>query len=434
MRCRNHWWILLLVLGIVITTATIQAQPFEAAIELRYVDDGRSDVVTFELWLTKRSETWQRWANATLRIDAADLAVTGDLSERTYRLRFVPGTSELPLSPYNDQSMNAYALATNIVDGRLRVTVAGPDSADASIAMLDVPLRIGRFEVARVDGSDITTDLAFAEPLTLLQAVAAKRDDDSVTVASGESTVWYRRHDNVPLHTRFSIRSATVPCDSAAIHAFHAAYTGDMRVQLGFGVECEATMEGFVIERALVDRRMPNRLAFERRDHLHYEVNPTLTAKRGGIARRSIADLHDTAAFRREVYAYRLIGIEGATGRRIPYDTVLVYIPGAIIANASIIENPFQDRVRIRFDVNDRIRVTARVYDVQGGMIGALEDEQGTPLIDYLMPRGNDYTAAYRFGEIASQGLVNIVLIGVPADEQQRENTSRVILKAQHLR
>jgi len=430
--CRR---IVALLLSCALTAfSSLFAQPFDARLELRYVDDGRDDVVTFDIWLTRLNDTWQRWANCTVRIDLVDVAVTGGVTSTTYRCTYVESSSDMPTGPYSDRAMTTYAIRPDIVNGRIRIVVIGPDSVDQAIPIAQTPLRIGRFELSRTDGSSVSTALAFAEPLAMWQANAGKLMRDSVTSEAYGVATWFDRHDNVPLRTAYAVRSSSVSCDTASIYAFRSTYAGDLDVQLDFDVECETTLLGFVVERSLVNPINPERLTFEPRQQLSYDTNPLLLAKRGMVTRRQINGVRDTVEGRREVYAYRLVGIEASSGRAIVYDTVFVAIPGAIIANASVLENPFQERIRIRFDVLDRVRVTARVYDLQGAMLGVLSNDQGVPLVQFPLARGTDYMGEFRLDETASQGLVNIVLIGVPDEDLAAENISRIILKAQHLR
>jgi hypothetical protein len=80
------------------------------------------------------------------------------------------------------------------------------------------------------------------------------------------------------------------------------------------------------------------------------------------------------------------------------------------------------------------MRIDALVYDLRGGRLGTLLDPSGQPMVNYVVPPGQNLSGFYEFGEVSSQGLINIVLIGYPMDERSTDEMSRIVLKAQHLR
>ena len=84
--------------------------------------------------------------------------------------------------------------------------------------------------------------------------------------------------------------------------------------------------------------------------------------------------------------------------------------------------------------MDDRLRLTAKVYDVGGRQIGVLEDENGVKIENVEYPMGIDYRIYFRAPDIASQGLYNIILVGIPIEDTSIEEGSRVIIKAQLLR
>lgn len=437
MLCRRAMIIACLLANALVSSVHLWSQEVDATIDVRYVEDTRDDRITFDVVLTRRSATWSHWANATLRIDATELRQTGGLIPGLHAIELLPGTSDLPLVPYMPGSMQGYACGAAIVQGRLRIAVIGPDSVGQAVMLNEAnpAIRLGRFVLATTDGSPLSTELAMAEPHHLMQSNASKLLQDSTTTASGDDVMWYRRHDNVELRTRYSVVHSTTPdCDTTSIAAFGGRYQGDRVVELAFTSECEQYLEGFIIERALVDRRQPERLDFTARANLDYGSNDELTACSDCPNGWTRTGLRDAVDYRRERYAYRLLGIHAETGERVIYDTTIVQIPGAIIRNAAVLRNPFRQRVDITFDVDDRMRIDAVVYDVRGGRLGALVDASGQPMVNYVVPPGQNLRGSYEFGEVSSQGLINIVLVGYPLDERSIDEVSRIVLKAQHLR
>jgi hypothetical protein len=333
--------------------------------------------------------------------------------------------------------MQGYACVAEIVQGRLRIAFMGPDSVGQSIVLDETnpTIRLGRFVLASIDGSALSTGLVMAEPQRLLQSNASKLVQDSTSEESGRDVVWYKLHDNVELRTRYSVVHSTAPgCDTTSITGFDGRYRGDRIVELAFTSECEQHVAGFIIERALIDRRQPERLAFSARANLDYGSNDELAGCGSCPNGWTRTGLRDPIDYRREQYAYRLLGVHAETGERVIYDTAIVQIPGASIRNAAVVQNPFRQRVDITFDVDDRMRIDALVYDLRGGRLGTLLDPSGQPMVNYVVPPGQNLSGFYEFGEVSSQGLINIVLIGYPMDERSTDEMSRIVLKAQHLR
>lgn len=437
MLCHRSFVIICLLLVAFVSPLRVWTQDVDATIDVRYVEDGRDDRITFDVVLTRRSTMWSHWANATLRIEAVELRQTGGLVPGRHTIELLPGTSDLPLVPYVPGAMQGYACVAEIVQGRLRITFMGPDSVGQSIVLdeTNATIRLGRFVLASIDGSALSTGLVVAEPQRLLQSNASKLMQDSTSEVSGRDVVWYTLHDNVELRTRYSVVHSTAPgCDTTSIAGFDGQYRGDRIVELAFTTECEQHVAGFIIERALIDRRQPERLVFSARANLDYGSNDELAGCDSCPNGWTRTGLRDPVDYRRERYAYRLLGVQAETGERIIYDTAIVQIPGASIRNAAVVQNPFRQRVDITFDVEDRMRIDALVYDLRGGRLGAVLDAFGQPMVNYVVPPGQNLSGFYEFGEVSSQGLINIVLIGYPMDERSTDEVSRIVLKAQHLR
>jgi hypothetical protein len=121
-------------------------------------------------------------------------------------------------------------------------------------------------------------------------------------------------------------------------------------------------------------------------------------------------------------------------GDTIAIDTVVIRIGTPIISNAVLLENPFASTTTVQFNVDDRLELTAEAYDVGGRRIATLVDPDGNPIRNVVYERGQRYRARLDASSVAAQGLVNIVLVGVPVDEKSGLEQSRVILKGQILR
>jgi len=389
---------------------------------------------SFDLVVKRLTDRWNWWANATFRLECTDLEPAG-YDPAIHTIRFDPTNSDLNLVPYNAPAMNGYFVDAQFVGGDIVINVHGPDSVeDAHQTLLPDTVTIGRFIIESNDGSYVPEAYTFAAPYDYYQAGAFKIDHDSVTGVGAARNVWFIRNDNPPLVLTYEeLPPPPDICD--AVFNFYGSYIGDLTVTLGFTVDDEHCYEGYFIERALVNQAAPDNLDFQGRPQLTYFNEPRLLSCR--CLEPQVHDpFFDEVEYRRELYAYRLIG------KRLPFygdtneiiDTIFIRIPNAIISNARILENPFRDRTTIRFNVDDRLRLTAKVYDVGGRQVGVLEDENGVKIENVEYPMGIDYRIYFRAPDIASQGLYNIILVGVPIEDTSIEEGSRVIIKAQLLR
>lgn len=415
------------------TTAFSQEVDVRHVVEPLLVPQG--DKAAFDLVVRRVSDRWNYWANTTIRVQSTLLDPTGGFNPAIHQVTFDPTYSDLNLVPYTPGAMNGYFVDVQIVNGDIVVNVIGPDSVtDAHQTLVPDSIRIGRFEIESNDNSFVPAELMFATPADYYQAAAFKIDHDSVTGTGNDRNTWFVKNDNPPLIIEYEeLPPPPDLCD--AVFNFYGQYVGDLTVSLGFTVDDEHCYEGYIIERALVDRGNPTVLDFQGRPQLTYLNEPGLLSCQC-LEPQTHEPFFDGVEYRREMYAYRLIG------QRLPFygdtaeiiDTIFIRIPNAIISNARLLENPFRDKTTIRFNVDDRLRLTAVVYDLGGRLIDYLETAEGEKIEDKEYEIGVDYRLVFNAPDIASQGLYNVVLIATPINDVSIEQLSRVILKAQLVR
>jgi hypothetical protein len=424
-----------LLTAICILAGTASAQ-VDGRVVIRPQLDPAYDRFTFDVVIKRQSQRWTYFANTTIRLESVDLDPTGGFNPSVHQIGFIPDSSDLNLVPYSPAAMNGYFVDYGLVNGDFVVHVLGPDSVQDAHDMFFTAdtARIGRFVITSNDGSYVPEFLRMAQPLDYYQASAFKLDHDSVTGTGPGSNVWFVKHDNPPLVMEFD-ELPPPPDTCGAVFNFYGSYVGDLRVMLGFDVTDEHCYEGFFIERALVERAQPDVLNFQGRAQLTYLNEPRLRSCLC-LDPQVHDSLFDDVEFRREVYAYRLLG------KRLPFygdtveiiDTIFIRIPNAIISNARILENPFKDQTTIRFNADDRLLLTAKATDLGGRLIGYLENEKGQPVENMEYPLGVGYELKFRAPDTASQGLYNILLVGMPMHDESVAEGSRVIIKAQLLR
>jgi len=418
------------------TASALYAQdPHDVKVILQTTDDFVPNTITFEVVISRVSDRWDLWENTTLRLEHPDLMATGGFDSLTYTIDYQNGSSELPLQTYDPNAMSKYAITPRIVNGRISITVFGPDSSDWAFRLPDTKrsFLLGRFVLTAPANVTLRDSLAFTSPIQYYQAMAFKLEHDSVTGTPPSQNTWYYKHDNVELVVDpASFSGPPKQCDSNIIDNFTAVYVGDLSVELAFTTNCELGIEGFIIERSLVNPGDLTNLNFVER--MNYTTNPILVACPVCELGKTYSGLFDGVEYRREIYAYRLLSVLQRTKERKPIDTAFVRIPNAIISGAYLLENPIQDVGTVVFNVDDRISLTATVYDLTGKKIGDLVDEQGKPIVNKEYAKGSKFRARFLAASDAANGLYNIVLVANPVDDKSIEQQSRVILKAQLIR
>lgn len=409
-----------------------------AVVRLRSVLDPRPESALMELWITKLSPRWEYLATGTMRIDVPALRAKGGLDSMRHSFAYEPGTSQItPLGPYQQGVRSTYHISAEIHDGFASVMMVCPDSVDQCMRVMSVgdSLCIGRFRLSTRDGSVMPDTVEYVRDNRLL-ALSYKRPSDSITVTSIGSHVWYVRHDNVPMGEFVSFTNSDPPRDSCnAQFVLRGEYEGVLTVRLGFDVSDEHCYYGYWFERALVDRRDPTTYTFAARPLLTFVRDASLLSCQC-LVPQSRDGYGDVVEYRREQYAYRLMGLLRPEygGDTVAIDTIIIRIGTPIISNAVLLDNPFSTSSTVQFNVDDQLVLTGEVFDVGGRRIATLVDPDGNPIRDVLYERGQRYRARFDATAIAAQGLVTFVLVGVPVDKESGLEQSRVVLKGQILR
>lgn len=409
------------------------------------VNQVNTSTIEFDLGIKRTSNLWFKWANGTFQLRVAGVA-SEKYADSVMRVELVSGTSQLSLAPFNATGLDNYFITPRVFPGRISITVIGPDSIENSRLMpLDSVIRLGRFRVTMTDGSRLGTELQWATPIDYYQANAYKLDVDSV---GKEQTYWYYTHDNVEMRNYPRINTGTTtrirrdsfqitppppPCATIRDSSFLATYLGDRFVRLNWYTQCEQGIAGFIIRRRIVEcpGLKPSDLEFREIRRYGTTFDQTLVS-RGNTANGwgyEMSAPPDTITYRDVIYEYELAA-QFNDGSRRALDTTRVHIPNAVIATAIAYPNPMVNATTIRYTVNDRVRLTAKVYDVTGKELAILLDNVVTAR---TIPGAEPYTVRWNAPDQASQGLYNVVLIARPVDDPTIE-LSRAVLKLQLLR
>ncbi|MCS7169246.1 MAG: hypothetical protein NZ949_01335 [Candidatus Kapabacteria bacterium] len=403
------WWAGLL--GV----AAVWAQSAGTAVTAVVLPQVVPDTLEVDVCVQRRTLEWERWANGTFTFELPDALPRW----QSLRVRVVPGSSALDTMLYRIEPFVVWRPVpggTAWTRPRLGLTVYGPESFEAAqLVPWDTLIRLARVQIFSTDSSTVPYQLDWARPLVYYQAFAYKQRDEVLP--------WVRTHDNVELVTRTEYRLQPMRVPAHAVRDFRAEYIGDRKVRLSWQTQSEAFNRGFVLVRwwkpfstaDLVDSVV---VADWQRVALLRGLGTSDTG-RGYLYIDA-----DAVKRRGEEYCYDLWSTDFQGVLRY-HGQACTAIPHSVISFAQADPNPFADGTTIRYRLEDRVLLSITVYDLRGGVVASLMEQQE-------MERGT-YTLEWRTPAYASQGLYDIVLIAYPVDDPSVE-LSRAVIKAQLIR
>jgi hypothetical protein len=390
----------------------------------------RGNELEFVLTLTRTSDNWQYFVNATFAFafDSANYNVSPD----RHTIELVPNSSDLKIIGIPGVLPSvSYLVTPNVLPGRFSITIAGPeDFSNCILTQKDSPIRIGRFIIKTKDGTIPPQKLKWLEPFLYYQACAYKLDHDSLLVPN----LFYAQvNDNIEmddgLRSFVEYLSIDRPRPQTVLKYFDVEYVGLKRLRLSWETLSEAYVDGFIVVRGLRTPENPNPQSV-------YYADTVADYRRGDPQNQGLIGLgtsavgkqysfeFDTVAYRGFEYCYKLL-YKDFYGNLIPLAYDCERIPNSIITKATPSPNPFSVSTRIEYIVEDDVILDAFVNDLTGRevtkLLKGVYTTKGTHTLDFI--------ASYN----AQEGLYNVVFIAYPIDDPTVE-ISRAIVKLQLIR
>lgn len=356
------------------------------------------NVLEFDLRLSRDSDEWEKWANGTYQLTLQGV----DLDQ--CKVEVLPNTSDLDLS--------AYTIADSVLKQRMSITILGPDEYWQCAAVdRDTGIRLGRFRVTAPTGSVLPTQLEWAQPYSRYQANGYKLSTDSLP--------WNTSHDNIEMLGRLRFLADSLHVPEFLLKNFTAKYIGDKRVLLCWETQSEAYNKGFVLRRGI----QPLGDAANDYSNVQFEEIARYTEYPDLLGAGMSYDGHsycfvDTVPYREETYVYQLL-YENFVGSDVALDTASVFVPVSVIAFAQANPNPFRDQTVVDYILDDRVRLSCKVYDPNGREVAVLLD-------NVILPIGK-YNVRFEAPAVASQGLYDVVFIAYPVDDPSVELSTAVV-------
>ena len=396
------------------------------------------DTLMFDITLERNSDVWHYWANGTyqFRFDTED----PDLDYNEINFEYVQGTTEL--NPEVFPGLPPYEIYTQVFDNRFSVFIIGPERLDQFSKYFNIQeeVKLGTFILSSTEGKLIPQYLEWMRPLQKWQGNAFKVENTN-EIPEYLSFFGIESNDNVEMTDRVSNYTLYNNDDASrpefAFDYFEADYAGIKKVTLTWRTLTEVYNRGFKIYRA------PRVDVFsdpENLDYDHLVATYEQGAKYSEIMDGSFYSKEpndyvynfDTVEYRGGQYCYKLTYVD-----RLGVETTLAYdclnIPNAVISEATASPNPFRERSKIDYKLEDEVYLTAVAYDAIGKFIKYLKDPETGEVIKNLQKTAGDYYTFFSASDLASQGLYTIVLRATPISDPSIE-VSRAVVKTQYLR
>lgn len=427
MMKKNIFFVLLLILLSLPLQAQVNIFARATIDSIRLV---RGNELEFVLTLSRASDNWQYFANATFAFvfDSVNYNVSPD----RHTIELIPNSSDLKIIAIPGILPSvSYIVTPNVLPGRFSITIAGPEDYNNCIVIAkDSAIRIGKFVIKTKDGTIPPQRLKWLEPHIYYQACAYKLDHDSLFIPN----LFYAQvNDNIEmddgLRSFVEYLSIDRPRPQTVLKYFDVEYVGLKRLRLTWETVSEAYVDGFIVVRGLRKPDNPNPQSVYYGDTVaDYRRGDPQNQSLLGLGTSSVGKFYsfefDTVAYRGLEYCYKLL-YKDFYGNLIPLAYDCERIPNSIITKATPSPNPFSVSTRIEYIVEDDVVIDAFVNDLKGREVTRLLKGAYTPKGTHTI----DFVASYN----AQEGLYNVVFIAYPIDDPTVE-ISRAIVKLQLIR
>lgn len=404
------------------------------------------DTIEFDLYLSRKSDRWFYFANATFTLDFDTVGIV--IEPTKFGVEYLPNTSDLPVAPpVGDTPLDdAYMITPRVIapqpvvkntgdtviePGRFSITVSGPlDYPLTKLVPKDtIGIKIGKFIIYRKyqDSLPIFSKLRWMQPSNYYQACAYKLDHDSLLAPY---IVFAYQNDNFEMENEESqtvVKYSTnrAPEPEMRIICSETKYAGVKKVKLAWNTLKEAYNKGFIIRRGIkpFNVKDPSKVDYSKIIARYDGPTPQEQALKGlGTSQsgKSYTFL-DSAEYRGETYCY-LVQYEDFNGKLHDACNSCIEIPHAVIEYTQANPNPFSSTTKIVYRLLDKVIITAKVYDLTGKVVTTLFENE-------IRERG-EYIVDFVADEYASQGLYEVIFVAYPIDDPTVE-ISRSAFKMQ---
>lgn len=399
--------------------------------------------MSFDVYMQRTSERWNKFANATLMLGFNDPNFTFSAQDLT--LGYFDDTNlELPMFPGQiDIPDRGYLIEPKMFDDRISITVLGPPGFNsAQFIPFETDVFVGRFEVATVSGEPLPEKITWKRPYDYYQAAAFKIDRDSLY---DEFITLYNPNDNLEMMTG---RNSYVHFEDAGdepeyvFDSLHVEYVGNLDMDIHWASRVEIGCRGYTLIRGVKPDRDSEEMLYIDTVATWIEGDKKFNAinvgKGNSLEGHFYGVLRDIVEFRGGSYCYELYGNiwnkESQEWEDVFLDRECEEVPHAVIAWAQANPNPFRERTTIEFEVEDDVYLELSVFDLVGKHLGYLTDNATGKTYngeksESSVARVGTHTAKFEPSEVVAQGMYTVLLVAYPINDPSVE-ISKALVKA----
>ncbi|MDA3843345.1 MAG: hypothetical protein PF588_03120 [Candidatus Kapabacteria bacterium] len=432
MRTMIKYSILIVVFSIVMSqNAVSQRTDTLVTVWITNVERPAPDELQFDLLLASNSEELIYWANGTFDIAFASGFVI-DPTTVSLSLEAVQDVIYQPLAG-DPIPTDTYYMTPRIFPGRFSITIVGPELYVDTYPILPYDtLRLGRFSVKTTDGTNLTSNFMWLNPIYYYQALAYKLDKPLILPPSNILAEVNHNIEFSDINTLYTAEYKAQDIDKPEfiLDYFNVEYIGKMVMQIDFATIQEAYNYGFIITRAYKYRSTDDEATLDYKDTIaHYRIghnryNPDLVGLGTRKPGKVYATLYDTVDHRQLTYCYELLYQDWDWNINF-LARDCEFVPHALITEAFTAPSPFSHETTITYRVEDNVLMSAKVYDLRGKLVSTIFENKEHP--------PGYHTVKYVIPDFASTGVYNIFLRAVPVDDPDVEY-SQAVIKTQYIK
>jgi hypothetical protein len=374
--------------------------------------------IEFDVMVVNMSQQAVRWANGTAQIGVSGISFRAlALSLETTNLPLQSSPNIVPRTGYTVQAR------VNAVRQALQIAVLGPDDV---LRCVQIPaqdsLLLGRFTLNVPDNLQNVDSIRFAWLSPSLASAPSPSDSlqnsfQASAFKVSALTVVQRAEfgalDNVPLVlSTDAVQGERFRAPEATLRSLSARYVGDRAVQVRWLAEVVFAgvrnfNAGFVVRRGTIPLTIPLDAALNDTTLAQVRFTDTVADfRRNTRFRTSAANARSEFVFvdsnvtRNKHYAYELRFVDASGGASpsppptppVPAERVQVLgvasapVPNAIISLAQASPNPVQAEASLQYTLEDRVRLSIRLYSLEGRLLQTLVENAEQIRGDYTLP------------------------------------------------
>lgn len=409
-----------------------------------YIYDGSKGIAQFDLYVSRLSDIWHLWENATLQFEFFDVNSL-PINYEDYNIEVDVAQSDI-ITIYT--GVPAYKVKSNmIIDketpsrNRLMIVVVGPVSSIDAKHFID-RTKLKLFTVRLTSKSaDIPLPVVvdWKQPYEYYQAAAYKYVKginslpDDVIVANDE--------DNIDIGWLTKYLTNIKPNPKTFVDFFHVDYLGNLNAVCRYATKSEYNNAGFVIKRGIVTRLysteeyedLPDSIFKETiGDYRKPEFADLMSGQVNSHYGKIYPAIHHKVEHRMVNYVYRLYSNLRGTDSLVKIATRNLLTPNAVITLASAYPNPCSGKSSVEYVVDDDVYLTCEVYDQLGRKVRNLADNING-LLDNTYVKMGKYVVKFETADLSSQGMYDVMFTAYPINDKSVE-ISKANVKIQLIR